>query len=75
MQIGATSFEGFRALCVEPEISARIWNNSDSARSIPKKPAAKPRRRKFSRHYSVNLLANDAGIIFRQSKASLMLLF
>jgi hypothetical protein len=73
MRISASGFEGFRVLAEDASLLANS-ECLDSALTIQKKSAAKFRRQKFSRQYSVNLLANDAGIIFRQSKASLMLL-
>jgi hypothetical protein len=70
MQISGSSFEGFRAAGRRWELFANEFGFSLNMQKNRRQNSAA----ESSCQYSVNLLANDAGIIFRQSKASLMLL-
>jgi hypothetical protein len=74
MQIGASSFEGFRAASEHRGLCA----SSGIIRTQPrvcKKIRRQTSAAEISCGYGANLLANDAGIVLRQREASLMLLF
>jgi hypothetical protein len=73
-EAGAAGFEGFRELTGAESLSRDFGLGFQPWQISQENSAAKIRRRKCSRQYSGNLLANDAWIILRQIEASLMLL-
>lgn len=73
MQIRAIGFEGFRA-DYGNELRGELGEQFRFSLERPKKIRRQNSAAEISRQYSIELLANDAGIILRQIEASLALL-
>jgi hypothetical protein len=75
------SYQRFKSAPLVSKDLRADWRNEDEFEMIPIQPETSKKIRRqssaaeISCGYGANLLANDTGIILRQCKASLMLLF